>query len=288
MKKVYLIMLGIMAGLAGMAQTDTTGKKNPSPESSDTIRVGSIIIVKKGGEYRNDEGNQYPYYKRSYRKERVSTNWLILDLGISNYNDRTDYGSTEAQTFVRNNNGNPPANKGDFRLKTRLSNVNIWLFMQRMSVYKNVVNLKYGFGLEMNNYYFKSNIRYKDDPATDPNVYVLRDAADFSKDKLAADYITVPFMLNFNTNPGSHSGGLSVSFGVSAGYLYSSRNKLKSHEFGKEKVKSDFNLDHWKLAYIGELGLGPVKLYGSYAMNPMHEFGVKQYPYNVGVRFSSW
>ena len=31
------------------------------------------------------------------------------------------------------------------------------------------------------------------------------------------------------------------------------------------KTKSDFDLERWKLSYVGELLLGPVKLYGSYA-----------------------
>ena len=160
--------------------------------------------------------------------------------------------------------------------------------MQRMSLYKNVINLKYGFGIEMNNYYYKSNIRYVENFNTEPNVYVIRDTVNFSKDKLAADYITIPFMVNFNTSPNSRNGGLSFSFGVSAGYLYSSRNKMKSDELGKQKLKNDFNLEHWKLSYVAEVGLGPVKLYGSYAMQPMHEYGVKQYAYNIGIRFSSW
>jgi hypothetical protein len=41
------------------------------------------------------------------------------------------------------------------------------------------------------------------------------------------------------------------------------------------------------LAYVGELGLGPVKIFGSYAMTPLHKYGLEQYPYTLGIRFSN-
>jgi hypothetical protein len=119
-------------------------------------------------------------------------------------------------------------------------------------------------------------------------VYVKRDDILFSKNKLAADYFTAPIMLNFSSNPNSRNGGLQLSVGVSAGLLYSARQKQKSDERGKQKDKTDFNLDRWKLAYVAEVGLGPVKLYGSYAINTLHKYGVDQYPWTAGIRFSTF
>jgi hypothetical protein len=55
-----------------------------------------------------------------------------------------------------------------------------------------------------------------------------------------------------------------------------------------EKVKSDFDLRKWKLSYVGELSLGVVKLYGSYAFKSMYEKGLDHTPYTVGFRFSNW
>ena len=34
--------------------------------------------------------------------------------------------------------------------------------MQRVNIYKHVVNLKYGFGIETNNYFYKTPITYVD------------------------------------------------------------------------------------------------------------------------------
>ncbi len=54
------------------------------------------------------------------------------------------------------------------------------------------------------------------------------------------------------------------------------------------KTHSDFDLDRWKLSYVGEVLLGPVKLYGSYAFKNMWEKGLDQTPYTVGFRISTW
>ena len=65
-------------------------------------------------------------------------------------------------------------------------------------------------------------------------------------------------MLKSNTTPDSRR-GLSVSGGVSAGYLLNSRNKQISGERGKQKYKGDFNFEPWRFAAIAEMGLGPVR-----------------------------
>jgi hypothetical protein len=156
--------------------------------------------------------------------------------------------------------------------------------MQRVSVIKSVLNLKYGFGIESNNYFFKTGITYVDDI----NVYAMRGGwNERSKNKLVANYLTVPVMLNINTNPMIRKRGLQFSAGVSGGYLSSARQKQKGLG-GTDKTKSNFNLEQFKLSYVGELGLGPVKLYGSLASKPMHQYGVEQVPYTLGLRFSNF
>jgi hypothetical protein len=95
-------------------------------------------------------------------------------------------------------------------------------------------------------------------------------------------------MINFASNPHSSKKGISVSVGASAGYLYSQRNKQKSDERGKDKNKGEYDLEKFKLAYIAELGLGPVRLYGSYSPKSMYEHSMDMRPYALGLRFSNW
>ena len=157
--------------------------------------------------------------------------------------------------------------------------------MQRLNLIKHVVNLKYGLGIELNNYRFESPLWY--DKAN--NIFTEDVTRHYSKNKLAADYVTVPMMLNFNFTPGNaYNRSFGLSAGVSAGYLYSSRQKMITREDGKQKTHDDFYLRPFKISYVAELQLGFVKLYGSLATQSMFEKGLDQTPYNVGLRLSNW
>lgn len=273
-------MAALLVAGAGFAQTDSTTDK------TDTIKVGKFIIIKKNKGGTNQPDNErtttIEIDKRPSKPTNISTNWWIFDLGFANVKDETVYGSAEANKYLQAPT-NKPFTKDDLKLRAgKTSNVNIWIFMQRLNLTKGYVNLKYGLGLEMFNFRYENNISYHKNTA-----YIFRDSVDFSKNKLYAGYLTVPFMLNINTHPG-HKKGLSFSAGVSAGYLVGSRNKQISEERGKTKTRGDFDLEQFRLAYIGELGLGPVRLFGSYSMNTLHENGLKQYPYSLGIRFSNW
>jgi hypothetical protein len=281
MKKLLLAMFALGGAMIGIAQDSTaTEKRDTVPgEQVDTIKVGGMIIIKKKGHNDGDNSDDHIEVKkyRTKKNSNLSTNWWIFDLGFANLHDQTNYSSAEAQAFA------PGANKDKLKLKTKSVNVNIWFFMQRLNIVKHVVNLKYGLGLELNNYHFD----YDEVRLTENPTQILFDGpTNLKKNKLAVDYITVPMMLNFNFTPGRRN-GFGISGGVSAGYLYSARQKIKNDD-DKNKTHDDFDLEKWKLAYIGELSLGPVKLYGSYAMNSMWDKGLDQTPYNVGIRFSHW
>lgn len=287
MSRQFLLLAGLCLSLSGWAQNDTTGKNPASvPQSdttrpvNDTIRVGNLVIVKsgKGGESRSS-GDVVRVHRRhnDYKPSNISTNWGIVDLGFANYNDRTNYASASAQQFA------PGATSDWFHLRTGKSvNVNIWLFMQRVNLIKHVVNLKYGLGIELNNYRYEENIKYLTNPTQ-----VIMDTINYSKNKLAADYVTVPFMLNFNFTPNRRN-DFGFSVGASVGYKYSSRQKFKSSATGKKKTFDDFDMDPWKISWIGELQLGWLKLYGSYATKSMFQKGLNQLPYTVGIRFGNW
>lgn len=289
MKQIYLIMAALVVATASFAQIDSTKNiadtaKNitdTSKGSADTLVVGNFIIIKKN---RDRKTTHMSVERKPYKPTKVSTNWWIFDLGFANINDKTNYASAEAQNFLKIiRPGDKPVTKDDLKLRaSKSSNVNIWVVMQRLNLAKGYVNLKYGLGLEMFNFRYESNISYNKNP-----VFIYRDTINFSKNKLYSAYATIPFMLNINTNPG-HKKGLTFGAGVSAGYLIGSHNKQISNERGNIKTKGDLGLEKFRLAYIGELGIGPIHLYGSYSINPMHETGLSQYPYSLGIRFSNW
>ena len=271
-----MILAGICFALAGMAQTDSTKKE------SDTIRVGNILIIKekKDGNHDDDDDDDdvRVEHQKSYKPKNISTNWGIVDLGISQFNDNTDYTKAISEGHL-----GAGANEDWFDLRDGKSiNVNIWFFMQRVNLVQHIVNLKYGLGIELNNYRYYEDIKY----LKTSTPLVIMDTVSYSKNKLAADYLTIPMMLNFNFTP-ERRHGFGISIGASAGYLYSSRQKTISDTYGKKKDKGDFELRKWRISYIGELSLGIFKLYGSLATESMFEKGLDHTPYTVGIRLSN-
>jgi hypothetical protein len=275
MKRMLLAAIASGIAMCSSAQTDST-----RTEKADTIRVGGMIIIREEGDSSDKKKVISISNRNKWRhkpQSNVSTNWWIVDVGFANYSDNTNYASAEAQAFA------PGATKDKLELRTGKSvNVNIWFFMQKLNITKHVLNLKYGMGMELNNYRFDDeSVHFTKNPNR-----ILFDYKDMDKNKLAADYFTVPVMLNVNFTP-KRNKSFGFSGGMSAGYLVSARQKIK-HGNDKDKLHGNFDLEKWKLAYIGELSLGHVRLYGSYAMNSMWEKGLDQTPYNIGLRFSHW
>src|SRR5579872_5733892 len=169
MNRVFLLMAVVCLSLYGRAQSDTIRTPSsdtthaPSAAKGDTLRVGNIIII-RNGHPTDEEPESIRIHNRRDRyshPSNVSTDWLILDIGVANFNDRTNYASAPAQQFA------PGANKDWFGLRTgflKSIDVNIWLFMQRVNLIKHVVNLKYGLGIELNNYRYQENVRFLTDP----------------------------------------------------------------------------------------------------------------------------
>jgi hypothetical protein len=279
MKRKFLLVAFLCAALASQAQTDTTGKTGATNNQGDTIYIGNMIIIRNGKGAGDDTIVVHTHHHFDYRPSNISTNWVIIDLGFTNYDDKTNYLSAAAQQFA------PHSTSDWFKLNSGKSvDVNIWLFIQRLNLIKHVVNLKYGLGVELNNYRYSSPILFSENPATLVSYDSIRH---YKKNKLAADYITVPLMLNFNFTPHRHN-SFGLSLGASAGYLYSSRQKMITSENGKQKKHDDFELDPWKISWIGELQLGFIKFYGSYATKSIFKQGLDQTPYTVGIRLSNW
>ncbi|RZK46037.1 MAG: hypothetical protein EOO94_03440, partial [Pedobacter sp.] len=246
MKRIFTLCITLCTMATAFAQTDTTGKSTIDTSGKthpDTIKIGGMVIIREPGNGDTVKSRNRNFAirigRRNYdRPSNISTNWWILDLGFSNYNDKTDYASAEAQAFA------PGSNEDWFKLRTWKSrSVNIWVLSQRINLVKHVVNLKYGIGLELNNYFFEDKtIKFNKNPTLVDQSY-----SGLTKNKLAADYLTMPVTLNFNFTPNRHR-SYGFSAGISAGYLYSARQKIKL-DGDVDKSKGSFDLRKWKLSY---------------------------------------
>ncbi len=282
------IAVVLLTAGTSFAQTDSTQKV------TDTVKVGNFIIIKKNKtgetinrENTNDVNIDIKVERRPAKRQNISTNWWIFDLGFANLRDNTDYSSAQAGSYFKTfRPTDGPVNQNSYRLNTgKTTNVNIWIFMQKLNISKHVLNLKYGLGYEMYNIRYDTRLSYR----KEPQPFVYNDSITFSKDKLFVGYLTIPMMINVNVTP-DRKNGFSFSAGMSVGYLIDARNKQISAERGKQKVYGNFELEQWRIAAITEFGLGPVRIYGSYSLNRLQKdvTRIEQYPYAVGIRFSNW
>ncbi len=319
-KKVMLPFLLMGISLVSGAQSDTIAMlatKNDTlvlTSKNDTIRIGSLLIVtKKEAEDRNfktvlkigdasygkTNDGELGWIKGDFKKTKIElakgpkklknlqTNWWTLDLGFANYHDK----SPMIYWLAANPNvlpyGPGPINPKSFSLNNKKSsNVNLWIVQQKLNIYQHKINFKYGVGLEMFNFRFEKPISFREDISG----FVKYDDVVFSKNKLLVKYLTIPVQISFKPNPNLKK-GFYASVGMSAGYLLNAKNKQISDERGKEKFEGNFNLNDWRVATIGELGIGSVRLYGSYGMTNLFNKSQVMFdmqPFALGVRFSKF
>lgn len=265
--------------------------------TDDTVKVGRInIINKREGTATIGQTTWESFLDGDFKKTKISiekapkklkpvtTNWWIFDLGFANLIDNTD--QSVYRTMVSNNliASNAP-NSTDLKLhNVKTSNVNIWIVQQKVDLYKHIWNLKYGIGIEMFNFRFENPISFSNTAGN----YVYFDNVNFSKNKLFVEYLTIPLQINYQANPQNNK-SFYASLGMSAGYLLQSRTKQISEERGKQKVNGNFNLNNFRLATIGELGIGSLRLYGSYGLTNLFDKKLTHFdmaPFAVGIRFS--
>lgn len=300
MKKI--ILLSAIVSIANISFSQTTFKNlsDTTEPKSDTLKIGNYYIVRKGkpvydtatdSKRKNKNWDVNINWNWTNTRERkpknIETNWWIFDLGFANVVNNTNYTNAQAGDYLKVLKPSAGAvNAQSMQLKaSKTSNVNIWVFMQKINLSKNKLNFKYGIGYEMFNFRYERSLSYR----TNPQNMLFNDTINFSKNKLFTGYLTVPVMFNYTARPNKFN-SFSISGGMSFGYLLSSYNKQISNERGKVKERGNLDLEPFKATVIGEIGLGVVRLYGSYSLTNMFKNSTRleQYPFSVGVRFSNW
>jgi len=269
--------------------------------NEDTVRLGRLNIIKSQDKNNKkdwqsmiedgDFDNTNISIERAPKKlKNVTTNWFSFDLGYANFRDQSDqmvYLMGIPSTYPGLPFNKYWVNSSNLKLDNRkASNFNIWIVQQKLNVYQHKINLKYGVGFEMFNFRFEQPVSFRNEPGKT----VFMDDVNFTKNKLFVKYLTVPVQLNFQPNPYNRK-GFYASIGLSAGYLVDARNKQISAERGKQKYDGTFELNNLRFATIGELGIGGVRLYGSFGsinLFDKNKSNLTLFPYAIGLRFSNF
>ena len=125
-------------------------------------------------------------------------------------------------------------------------------------------------------------------PTNDTVKAILPGAIDYKKNCLKASYVTVPLLLEFNSNK-KNSKSFHLAAGLVGAYNLSSKVKqvyeLNNHNY-KSKVRDDYNLSPFKLSATVRAGYGKVNFFATYALTPFFKekaVAPELYAFTVGV-----
>lgn len=192
------------------------------------------------------------------KRDEVKSIWSGIEVGVNGY--LTPGGSSD---FPKKYNFLELNYK-----KSLCINLNVW--EKNIKLYKNYVALTTGAGLEFNRYFFDNNSTLQ---GLNDTVSANVSGLDFSKNCLKASYVTVPLLLELNSNKVAKK-----SFHLAAGIVgaYNLTTKLKqvyelNNKEYKNKVKSDFNLNPFKIAATVRLGYGRFNVFATYGLTPFFQ-----------------
>jgi hypothetical protein len=245
----------VASGPADSLNGNKAAESLPFDSVNTNIRIGSLNIRIDGdGEVSTFSlDNQ----EQSERKP-VITEWAMLDLGINVLTRQGDFQIGDAGA---------PFNELRYG---RSMNLDMHIFRQRASLVKNVFNLEYGLTFSWYNYAFQDDVVLT--PRADEFAFGISDDP-LRKSKLSATYLTLPLMLNIETNPDKRSQSFRLSAGMTGGIRIASRTKIKTEEKSKTKQRDNFNLNDFRYGPMVRIGYGWFNLYAQYALSDFFASG---------------
>lgn len=237
----------------------TTQKKE------DTVKIKKIVIGDDFIKFNFNSNDNVPKPKKSLRNSK--TQLLGLDLGE---NLLLDNGSTK---MVQDPN---------LELKYPWSvNVSLYLLRQGVNLIKHKFYTTVAIGIDYHDYRFKNNITLLPKNVLD----VRTDSIDFKKNKLSTQYLMVPLMLHYESNPEKPDHSFKMAIGGYSELLIKSYTKQVSDANGKQHVKGDFGLNNMAYGLIGQIGYGDLQFYTHYSLSSLFEEGKgpELYPITFGI-----
>lgn len=223
---------------------------------SDTLSVGDGVVAV----------DSIPEWKGKV----MSTRWMLLDMGFNSF-----------QT------ANPNVDFTPLGVNTGKSlQFNLHVFRQKTSLYKNKLNLEYAFGLDFNRYEWSQP--YVLEPYSQVVSPGLVDTVTYKRNSLHTASLLVPFLVQFESNPGKLSRSFRVGAGAYGGIILGVKNKLRDENGRKQTIKGNYNMPEIKYGIVGEVGFSYLTLYYKFELSPFfvdaQDNGFKMYATTIGIR----
>jgi hypothetical protein len=248
----------------------------------DTTRMNfgntEIIIVEKGGDKSDvdiEVGEDFDSLDSKKDKPQKEAHWAGVNFGFSMLMD----------AGLDNTFPNHPYWKND---PARSQSWDLNVFEYKFNIAKHYVGLTTGIGFNFASVAFRDN--YLISETSDTLIANIDTINTYSKNKLKATYLTVPLMLEFNTNAKA-SKSFYLAAGVIGGVRLTSKVKRTGEFDGKEfkqKDKGVYGLNSFKLDAAVRLGYSDWGVYANYSLLPLFNTDktIEIYPLTFGLSYN--
>ncbi|MBL1281475.1 MAG: outer membrane beta-barrel protein [Fluviicola sp.] len=265
MKKGYILGVMMLIGLSSFAQED---------EPADTTRINlgekEILIIDHSEDSLIIEDGDTVRYE--FSKPKPEAHWAGVDFGVTML-----FNSAGGNSFPNDPQwNNDPA-------RSQVWNLN--LFEHKFNIAKEYFGITTGLGFSFTSVALKNNYILVDTP---DSLYAFMDTVNnYSKNKLKAAYLTIPLLLEFNTNIDSDK-SFYLAAGVVGGIRLTSKTKRKGEVDGEKftiKNKGTYSLNPFKLDATVRLGYSDFGVFASYSLLPLFDVGktAEAYPLTFGL-----
>ncbi|MGQ7871396.1 outer membrane beta-barrel protein [Sunxiuqinia sp. sy24] len=202
----------------------------------------------------------------NWRRKGFDGHWGGFELGINTFYDDGHFGG-----------------KGFMSLnQSKSMEVNINFLEYNIVLSESRVGLVTGMGWSMNNLRFDNAITLQ---KVDGQIVPLElDHDGLKKSKLTVSYLTIPLLLEFQIPVNDHSNEVYISGGLIGGVNLGSHTKVKT-ENTKSKDHGNFNINPFKYAVTGRVGLKDIGVYATYNLSSLFKDGggPEFFPFSVGI-----
>ena len=268
--KTTITTLAIIVSIASSFAQETETKK-------DTTRVNfkntELILVQKPDH--NEFEDDFPMddtLNTPKEEDRPEAHWSGVDFG---------FGLNMNNAFGTNFNDN--AYWENDPAKSTVWNLNI--VEHKFNIAREYFGITTGLGFNFTSVAFNDNYILN---STSDSLYAFSDTVlTYSKNKLKASYLTVPLLLEFNTNMDADK-SFYFATGVVGGIRMTSKIKRKGELDGKEfvqKEKGTYSLNPFKLDAAIRMGYGSFGVFANYSLLPLFDTKktVEVYPLTFGL-----
>ena len=231
-------------------------------QKRDTIRMNmgkvEIILIDHSDEEEMDTIDAAP--GNSEEDKKFEAHWAGLDMGFM---------------VLLNNQFNQAFGTSDY-LKNDFGRSMVWnlnVFEHKFPIAKEYLGITTGLGFSFTQVAFRNNyvvnVQFGDEGGGDL-VAVQDTLINYTKNKLKATYLTVPLLLEFNSNADADK-SFYVAAGVVGGVKIASRYK-RAYDDGKSVVsvqKGQFGLQTLRLDGTVRIGYGSWGAFASYGLLPL-------------------